>query len=41
MTGAISVAVAYTGASTRASAVSLAEAAAVSTAVLVDRSIGH
>ena len=37
MTGAVSVVVAYAGASTG----ELAEAVAVSSAVLVDRSIGH
>ena len=44
MTEAVAVAAAYVGASTRASGASvdaLAEAVAVSAAVLVDRSIGH
>ena len=44
MTEAVSVAAAYSGASTRAlgaSAEALAEAVAVSAAVLVGRSIGH
>ena len=41
MTGAVFVAVAYAGASMVALAGASAEAVAVSTAVLVDRSIGH
>ena len=41
MTGAVLVAVAYSGALTKASAGMSEEAVAVSAAVLVDQSIGH